>query len=59
MRPYLEPQVKVFASSHPSPRSLTKTAGEDPAIRGSNPFVYVNNWLQRSGAKPVDWTLVD
>lgn len=59
MRRHLEPSVKVFASSHPSPLSVEKMAGAEPAFRGSDPFTAVNDWFTVKGAEPIDWTLTD
>ena len=38
MGKYLAPKVEVLASSHASPTSGTRTAGAEPAFRGSDPF---------------------
>jgi uracil-DNA glycosylase len=59
MRKYLAPEVEVFASSHPSPRSAFRTAGAEPAFRASDPFGRVNRWLGSRRVDPIDWTLVD
>lgn len=59
MRKYLAPDVEVFGSSHPSPMSVARTAGSEPAFRGSDPFRRVNRWFERRGADPIDWTLVE
>ena len=58
-RKHLSPGVEVFASSHPSPMSVYRTAGEHPAFRGSNPFGQVNDWFLGRGEKPIDWTIPD
>lgn len=59
MRKYLEPEVEVFASSHPSPRSAMWTAGGEPAFRGSDPFGRVDRWFESRGSDPIDWTIVE
>ena len=59
MRKYLEPDVEVFASSHPSPMSVQRTAGAEPPFRGSDPFGKVNRWFESRSAKPIDWTIAD
>ena len=59
MRRHLEPEVAVFASSHPSPMSVHRTAGVEPAFRGSDPFGEVNRWFKGSWVEPIDWTIVD
>ncbi|MCK0111363.1 uracil-DNA glycosylase [Ornithinimicrobium sp. F0845] len=59
MRKYLEPEVAVFASSHPSPRSVQRTAGTERPFRGSNPFGEVNRWFESRSVKPIDWTIVN
>lgn len=59
MRKYLEPEVEVFASSHPSPRSARRKAGREPEFRGSDPFGSVNRWFKSRGCDPIDWTIVE
>lgn len=59
MRKYLAPEVEVFASSHPSPMSVLRTAGAEPAFRGSDPFGRVNRWFASRHVDPVDWTILD
>ena len=59
MRKYLEPEVAVFASSHPSPMSFQRAAGAERSFRGSNPFGEVNRWFESRSAKPIDWTIVN
>lgn len=57
MRKYLAPEVEVFASSHPSPLSVVRAAGAEPAFRGSDPFGNVNRWFMSRHVDPVDWTI--
>ena len=45
-----------LASTHPSPLSATRAAGELPAFMGSRPFSRANKLLVDAGAKPIDWT---
>jgi uracil-DNA glycosylase len=59
MRKHLGPNVEVFASSHPSPISVHRTAGGERPFRGSNAFGRVNEWLVDHSADPIDWTLGD
>lgn len=59
MRKHLGPNVEVFASSHPSPMSVDRTAGAERRFRGSNPFGKVNEWLVNHSADPIDWTIHD
>jgi uracil-DNA glycosylase len=59
MRQYLEPEVAVFASSHPSPMSVQRTAGAERSFRGSNPFGEVNRWFESRSASPIDWTIAN
>lgn len=59
MRKYLEPEVKVFPSSHPSPMSVGRRTGDSPAFRGSDPFGQANRWFESRGTAPIDWTIVD
>lgn len=58
MRKYLTPEVEVFASSHPSPMSVARTAGAEPAFRGSDPFGEVNRWFATRHVDPIDWTII-
>ena len=44
-----------FASTHPSPLSATRTAGDLPAFMGSRPFSRTNELLAQHGAAPIDW----
>lgn len=57
MRKYLEPGVEVFASSHPSPMSVQRSAGAERSFRGSGPFGEVNRWFESRSANPIDWTI--
>jgi len=59
MRKHLEPGVEVFASSHPSSMSVERTAGEECAFRGSDPFGQVNLWFKSRQVEPIDWTIGD
>lgn len=59
MRKHLAPEVKVFASSHPSPMSVLRTAGAEPAFRGSDPFGQVDRWFASRHVDPIDWTTGD
>lgn len=60
MRKHLEPEVQVFASSHPSPMSVHRTAGAEPAFRSSDPFGKVNRWFESRSDEPIiNWTIVD
>jgi uracil-DNA glycosylase len=58
MRRYLAPDVEVFASSHPSPMSVLRSAGSEPAFRGSDPFQRVNEWFGSRHVDHIDWTIV-
>ena len=44
-----------FASTHPSPLSATRAAGDLPAFMGSRPFSRTNELLAQHGAAPIDW----
>ena len=48
----------VLASTHPSPLSATRAAGELPAFIGSRPFSQANRILEEHGTRPIDWTRV-
>ena len=48
----------VLASTHPSPLSANRAAGELPAFMGSRPFSQANALLEEHGAQPIDWTSV-
>lgn len=57
LRPYLEPSVKVFASSHPAPQGVARTAGGEEPFRGSSPFAAVNSWFRLKKVPEIDWSL--
>ena len=59
MRKYLGPNVQVFATSHPAPQSVNRTAAGEQQFRCSRPFARVNEWFGHCGAQEVDWTLTD
>lgn len=59
LRPYLEPRVMVFASSHPAPQGVARAAGCQEPFRGSSPFRKVNDWFRDRDAPEVDWDLGD
>lgn len=44
-----------LASTHPSPLSATRAAGDLPAFMGSCPFSRTNELLAQHGAAPIDW----
>lgn len=44
-----------LASTHPSPLSATRAAGDLPAFMGSRPFSRTNELLAQHGAIPIDW----
>lgn len=44
-----------LASTHPSPLSATRAAGDLPAFMGSRPFSRANELLAQHGAAPIDW----
>lgn len=48
----------VLASTHPSPLSATRPAGEVPAFIGSRPFSQANKLLTQAGSKPIHWESV-
>ncbi len=45
----------ILASTHPSPLSATRPAGDVPAFIGSKPFSQANKLLTEAGGEPVDW----
>ena len=61
MRRYLEPNVKVFAASHPAPRSVARAAGGEEPFNVSAPFARVNDWLTQRDppAIEINWKLVN
>ena len=46
----------VIASTHPSPLSASRAAGNIAPFMGSRPFSRANELLVRSGSLPIDWT---
>ena len=44
-----------LVSTHPSPLSATRAAGDLPAFMGSRPFSRTNELLAQHGATPIDW----
>lgn len=60
LRKYLEPNVKVFASSHPSPKSAEAAAADEIPFVGSRPFSRVDAWFASKDPKapPINWELV-
>ena len=59
MRRCLEPKVKVFAASHPSPQSVARSAGREEPFNVSAPFARVNDWLTQHDTPAIDWKLVN
>ena len=47
----------VLASTHPSPLSASRAAGDLPAFLGSRPFSRANGLLRECGEGPIDWSL--
>lgn len=47
----------VLASTHPSPLSASRDAGDLPAFLGSRPFSRANGLLCECGEEPIDWSL--
>lgn len=47
----------ILKSTHPSPLSASRTAGDLPAFLGSRPFSRANDLLRECGAEPIDWSL--
>ncbi len=47
----------VLASTHPSPLSASRAAGDLPAFLGSRPFSRANELLCENGEEPIDWSL--
>ncbi len=45
----------VLASTHPSPLSASRAAGEVPAFLGSRPFSRANELLAQARSEPIDW----
>lgn len=48
---------KIFRTTHPSPRSAYKAAGDVPALYGSNVFKDVDAFFDQAGVPGIDWTL--
>ena len=53
------PNKCVIASTHPSPLSASRAAGNVPAFLGSRPFSQANAFLARHGSAPIDWACLD
>lgn len=52
------PDIKItFMSTHPSPYSANKPAGNIQAFLGSRVFSRTNGLLEHMGVAPVDWRL--
>lgn len=47
----------ILESTHPSPLSASRAAGDLPAFLGSRPFSRANDLLRECGAEPIDWSL--
>ena len=47
----------ILKSTHPSPFSASRAAGDLPAFLGSRPFSRANDLLRECGAEPIDWSL--
>ena len=47
----------ILKSTHPSPLSASRAAGDLPAFLGSRPFSRANDLLRECGAEPIDWAL--
>ncbi len=52
------PNVRVLASTHPSPLSARRSTADLPAFIGSRPFSRANAELAAAGCAPVDWAAV-
>ena len=48
----------ILKSTHPSPLSASRAAGDLPAFLGSRPFSRANDLLRECGAEPIDWSIV-
>jgi uracil-DNA glycosylase len=57
MAKHLGSKVEVFRSSHPSPMSVDRMAGESKPFGKVNHFREVNEWFGSQNAHPVDWSL--
>lgn len=49
----------VLKSTHPSPLSARRSAGELHAFMGSAPFSTANAFLSEQGAEPIPWDCLD
>ena len=47
----------ILKSTHPSPLSALRAAGDLPAFLGSRPFSRANDLLRDCGVEPLDWAL--
>ena len=47
----------ILKSTHPSPLSASRAAGDLPAFLGSRPFSRANDLLKECGVEPIDWSL--
>lgn len=45
----------ILKSTHPSPLSASRAAGDLPAFLGSRPFSRANDLLRECGVEPIDW----
>ncbi len=48
----------VISSTHPSPLSASRPAGDMPAFLGSKPFSKANDLIASCGGAPIDWASV-
>ena len=47
----------ILKSTHPSPLSASRAAGDLPAFLESRPFSRANDLLRECGVEPIDWAL--
>lgn len=47
----------ILKSTHPSPLSASRAAGDLPAFLSSRPFSRANDLLKECGVEPIDWSL--
>lgn len=47
----------ILKSTHPSPLSASRAAGDLSAFLGSRPFSRANDLLRECGVEPIDWAL--
>lgn len=47
----------ILKSTHPSPLSASRAAGDLPAFLGSRPFSRANDLLKECRVEPIDWSL--